>query len=118
MAAAAAKKVRAWCFTENNPTRTVLFPDGLPDGIKYIVYQLERGEAGTPHLQGYIALARPQRMAWIKKITSKTAEGVVFTVFERAHLLQAKGNAEQNKTYCTKAEGRIDGPWEIGTMPK
>ena len=111
-------KVRAWCFTINNPTHKVLFPDGLPDGIKYIVYQLERGEAGTPHLQGYIALARPQRMAWIKKITSKTAEGVVFTVFERAHLLAAKGNAEQNKTYCTKEEGHLEGPWEIGNMPK
>ena len=122
MAAVAAhptnKTARAWCFTENNPTRTVLFPDGLPDGIKYIVYQLERGEAGTPHLQGYVYFAKQQRMSWIKKITSKTAEGVVFTVFERAHLLEAKGNAEQNKTYCTKAEGRLEGPWEIGTMPK
>jgi len=111
-------KARAWCFTENNPTRTNLFPDGLPECIKYCVYQLERGEQGTPHLQGYIQLARPQRMAYIKKITAKTAEGVVYTVFERAHLLAAKGNAEQNKKYCTKAEGRLEGPWELGTAPK
>jgi len=109
---------RAWCFTENNPTRKNLFPDGLPEGVKYVVYQLERGEQGTPHLQGYIHLARQQRMAWLRKITSKNAEGVVFTVFERAHLLASKGNAEQNKKYCTKAEGRLEGPWEIGTLPK
>jgi len=112
------KRARAWCFTENNPTRTNLFPDGLPAGIKYCVYQLEKGEAGTPHLQGYIYLTRGQRMSWIKKITSKTAEGVVFTVFERAHLMEAKGNQEQNKKYCTKTEGRLEGPWELGAEPK
>jgi len=116
--AASKNASRGWCFTENNPARLILFPDGLPDGVKYCVYQLERGEQGTPHLQGYIQLARQQRMSWIKKITSKTAEGVVFTVFERAHLLASKGNAEQNKTYCTKAEGRLEGPWELGTLPK
>ena len=117
-APAANKKCRAWCFTENNPPRTVLFPDGLPDGIKYVVYQLEAGAAGTPHLQGYIALKTAQRMSWIKKVTSKDAEGRIFTVFERAHLLEAKGNAAQNKTYCTKTEGRLGGPWELGEVPK
>ncbi|AUM61628.1 Rep [uncultured virus] len=117
-AADARKKVRAWCFTENNPTRKILFPDGLPDGIKYIIYQLERGEQGTPHLQGYIQLSRPQAMSWLKKITSKTAEGEVFHVFERAHFIVAKGNAEQNKQYCTKAEGRLEGPWTLGEASK
>ena len=62
-AAEAAKPSRAWCFTINNPTHKVLFPDGLPDGIKYIVYQLERGEQGTPHLQGFIQLSRPQQIS-------------------------------------------------------
>jgi len=117
-AADARKKVRAWCFTINNPTHKVLFPDGLPDGVKFIVYQLERGEQGTPHLQGYIQLSRQQRMAWLKKITSKTAEGEVFHVFDRAHFIVAKGNADQNKAYCTKAEGRLEGPWTIGEASK
>lgn len=112
------KPARAWCFTENNPTRTNLFPDGLPDGIKYVIYQLERGEQGTPHLQGYISLKKPQRMSWIKKITSKLPEGLSFTVFERAHLIEAKGSAEQNKAYCTKTDDRLEGPWELGDVPK
>lgn len=111
-------KARAWCFTINNPTHKVLFPDGLPDGFKYIVYQLERGDQGTPHLQGYIQLSRPQRIAWLKKVTSKTAEGEVFNVFDRAHFIAAKGNADQNKAYCTKAEGRLEGPWTIGEASK
>jgi len=112
------QKVKSWCFTENNPTRTNLFPDGLPDSIKYIVYQLERGEQGTPHLQGYLHLFKAQRRSWLKKITAKTADGVIYTVFERAAFKAAKGNAEQNKKYCTKAEGHIEGPWELGTFPK
>lgn len=111
-------RARAWCFTINNPTHKVLFPDGFPDGIKYIVYQLERGDQGTPHLQGYIQLSRPQRMSWLKKVTSKTADGEVFNVFDRAHLIVAKGNADQNKAYCTKAEGRLEGPWTIGEASK
>jgi len=120
MAAQAAEqaKARAWCFTENNPLRTNLFPDGLPESIKYCVYQLERGEQGTPHLQGYIQLVRPQRMAYIKKITTRSAEGIIYGVFDRAHLLVAKGTDAQNKTYCTKAAGRIEGPWELGAASK
>lgn len=113
-----AKKCRAYCFTINNPARLILFPDGLPEGVKYIIYQLEHGEQGTPHLQGYIQLSRPQRMTWLQKITSKTAEGAVFHVFDRAHFIEAKGNADQNKTYCTKAVGRLDGPWELGEASK
>lgn len=112
------QKGRAWCFTINNPTHKVLFPDGLPDGIKFIVYQLEKGEQGTPHLQGYLQLARPQAMSWLKKVTSKTAEGEIFHVFDRAHFIVAKGNADQNKAYCTKAEGRLEGPWTLGDAPK
>ena len=111
-------KGRAWCFTINNPERKVLFPDGLPEGIRYIVYQLEKGEQGTPHLQGYVSLARPQLMGWMKKVTAKTAEGNVFTVFDRAHLMVAKGNPDQNYAYCTKSECRLEGPWELGTRPK
>ena len=109
---------RAWCFTENNPTRTNLFPDGLPANVKYVVYQLERGEQGTPHLQGFIYLKKQQRMAWLKRIESRTAEGDSFHVFERAHLIASRGSPEQNKTYCTKAEGRLEGPWELGELPK
>ena len=103
-------------------------PSGNPSGkstlcvglliVKHIVYQLERGDQGTPHLQGYIQLSRTQRMSWLKKVTSKTADGEVFNVFDRAHLIVAKGNADQNKAYCTKAEGRLEGPWTIGEAPK
>jgi len=48
-------RARAWVFTWNNYTHTVLFPDGLPAGIKYCIYSAEKGADGTPHLQGYIS---------------------------------------------------------------
>lgn len=112
------QKSTAWCFTENNPRRTNLFPHGLPDGVRYIVYQLERGEQGTPHLQGYIHLQRQQRMSWLKGLKQRTVEGEEYTVFERAHFIAAKGSAAQNKAYCTKTEGRVEGPWELGEQPK
>jgi len=108
---------RSWCFTWNNPTTHVLFPDGLPQNIKYIVYQLEKGEQGTTHLQGFIQFSATQRLSAIKKIEFKTAEGATIKPFEGAHLEIAKGNAEQNKAYCTKSETRLEGPWELGTIP-
>lgn len=118
MSDAVAKPCRSWCFTINNPTRINLFPDGIPDTFKYLVYQLERGEQGTPHLQGYFQLARQQRMSWIKKLSAIDAEGNTFLCFDRAALFAAKGNAEQNKAYCTKTDGRLDGPWELGAISK
>jgi len=109
---------RAWCFTWNNPTHRILFPDGLPEDMKYIVYQVERGEQGTEHLQGFIGLTKPMRLSGVKKLVFKTPDGASVFPFQAAHLAKAKGNAEQNKKYCTKAEGRVAGPWELGTMPK
>lgn len=35
-----------------------------------------------------------------------------------AHLAPARGTAQQNRDYCTKEEGRLDGPWEFGVMPE
>jgi len=100
----------AWCFTLNNPSEDeVLLPQSWdPEDYKYLVYQLERGESGTPHLQGYISME--------KRIT--------FNVFRtwfpdaRAHIEVAKGTAAQNKTYCTKTQDKIEGPWEFGVMPE
>lgn len=93
----------------------MLFPDGLPEDVRYLVYQIEKGEEGTEHVQGYIQFTKNKRMAAIKKITFNNTEGTAVLPFARSHLAVAKGSPEQNKAYCTKAEGRIAGPWELGT---
>lgn len=93
---------RAWCFTINNPVDD-LSPQSWP--FDYLVYQKEKGDSGTPHLQGYVYLKK-SRLSAMKKLDSG------------AHWAVAKGSAKENKTYCSKEEGRLAGPWELGEMPE
>lgn len=102
-------RARAYCWTVNNPSEDeVLVPQSWdPNSYKYLVYQLEEGAEGTRHLQGYTAFNTQ----------------VVFDTFcswfpRRPHVEKAKGTAQQNREYCTKEQGRIDGPWEFGVMPE
>lgn len=103
-------RARSWCFTLNNPTEEeILLPQSWDDSsYNYLVYQLELGESGTPHLQGYVSFKNPVRFAEFRK----------YFVDQRAHIAAAKGTAEQNKKYCTKEEGRLQGPWEYGEVPQ
>lgn len=94
---------RGWCFTINNPSE-----DDNPKsttGWTYIVYQLESGDNGTPHYQGYVYFRNARALSSLKKL------------FPRAHLEPAGGTPQQNKAYCTKEEGRLGGPWELGQCP-
>jgi len=75
-------RARAWCFTVNNP-EDVGAPQQWP--YEYLVYQLEKGESGTPHLQGYVYFKHPQRLLGLKKLDV------------RAHWLPAEGSPEHDK---------------------
>nr|DAW01722.1 MAG TPA: Putative viral replication protein [Cressdnaviricota sp.] len=90
-----------WMFTINNPETDVLFA-ALPEGARYVCWQREVGDQGTPHLQGYIAFAR----SWNRKRVS--------ALFPRAWLGAARGTEQQAVDYCTKADTRVAGPWEFG----
>jgi len=107
---------RNYCFTINNPEKLLLFPDGLPPEVKYCVWQLECGAEGTRHLQGYVQFAKQITMAKAHELTFADPEGRQFQPFCHAHMEVAKGKPQQNKDYCTKADTRKDGPWELGTM--
>lgn len=102
---------RNYCFTINNPQQ-------LEDGsykqphfhehkelIRYAIYQLEQGESGTTHWQGYMELAKPQRITAIKKIAG----------METAHLEPRRGTRDQARDYCRKTEGRLLEPIEYGS---
>lgn len=101
-------QTRAWVFTLNNPERTSPIPeseDPLTWGASYVVFQLERGESGTPHLQGYCLFPSNRRLAALRRLAPK------------AHWEPRRGSHEQARDYCRKEEGRVDGPWEQGEQP-
>lgn len=90
---------RRWCFTLNNPERNDFI---FPELVRYAIWQRESGEAGTEHLQGYIELAKPQRLSWLKN------------VIPRAHFEIARGTRDQARDYCRKSDTRVAGPFEYG----
>lgn len=91
-----------WTFTLNNPGATR--PQFDAEQMQYLVYQLEMGAQGTQHLQGYVRFFSRKRL-------SAALGGLGL---DGAHLERARGTEEQNRKYCTKEEGRLDGPWEHG----
>jgi len=70
-----------------------------------MVFQLEQGAKGTPHIQGYCY--------WSAAKSFNTVKGY----FPWANLENARGSPAQNQAYCTKLEGRLEGPWEFGEAP-
>jgi len=105
-------RFRHWVYTLNNPTREeTAMVNSLIEGdtsLRYLVYQLEEGDEGTPHHQGYCEFTDRMSMAKLKKMP----------YFERAHLESRKGNRDQARVYCKKEEGRIEGPFEFGEWIK
>lgn len=98
-----------WCFTVNNHTDDdvigliSLSCDTDPATARFLIFQEEKGSTGTPHLQGYIELRKRKRLGGVKALTG----------LERAHIEQAKGDANANIAYCTKPP--YERQWRYGT---
>lgn len=58
---------RNWCFTVNNPADTDYPESWQLDYVKNMIYQVEIGENGTLHLQGYLELKNPRNLTWLKR---------------------------------------------------
>lgn len=96
---------RWWFITKNNP------PEDWIQWLKnleatYTLGQLEKGENGTPHVQAVLYFVDAKRPTHWKGI-----------------LCWAKGISQADALlrvtrYCSKAETRIDGPFEDGIKPK
>lgn len=94
-----------WVFTINNPTEkdredVQLLP------FRFLVFQLERGDSGTPHYQGAVVLKKKVRFKTLKKLVP------------RAHFEPMRGTPEQAAEYASKEEGRLEGPWRYGEPPR
>lgn len=95
-------KAKNWVFTINNYRQLVEFNDDM----QYLVYQEEEGEAGTPHLQGYVEFKDRKRLTQVKTALNAPT----------AHCEVRRGSAAQARRYSTKAETRIAGPYEFGEL--
>lgn len=93
---------RHWCFTLNNPQGDEIQPHIW--GARYCIWQLEVGERGTLHFQGYIEFYRSVRLSWCKAL------------LPRAHWEPRRGTRQEARDYCKKDNCRIDGPWEWGNF--
>lgn len=93
-----------WCFTVNNPTpedKAGLATAWEEGKLAYLVAGNEVGDQGTPHIQGYVVLAKKTRLAGVKKL------------FPRSHVELARGTPKQASEYCKK-----DGDFqEWGELP-
>ncbi|MBQ8207036.1 MAG: hypothetical protein IJZ77_06190, partial [Bacilli bacterium] len=72
------------------------------ESFRYCIFQLEQGEEGTKHLQGFIMFHCGKRFRTIKKM------------LPMAHIEKARGSNTQNRAYCSKKDTRVEGPFEVG----
>jgi len=94
-----------WGMTINNydDTDLALVAQGYPDHIRQLVYTLEVGAEGTPHVQAFIKMKRDCRLTHMKKL------------FPRGHFKyldssEYKLNAQR---YAQKLDETADGPATI-----
>ncbi|ABI54257.1 replication-associated protein [Finch circovirus] len=87
---------KRWCFTLNNPTEEEIerVKNLSPSEYHYAIVGKEKGEQGTPHLQGFLHLKKKQRLKQMKEL------------IPRAHFERARGSDEDNEQYCGK-EGDV-----------
>lgn len=80
----------------------------------YWIAQLEEGESGYLHYQGYFQCKSPTRVSTVLK-KFKTAGLVNENGQAFVHLgLRGKSSVEHEIRYCSKEKTRVDGPWHFG----
>lgn len=113
---------KGWCFTVPNPSdedireaETYICRDvereqcrfGRQDckrEITYGVWQLEQGEQGLVHIQGYVEFAERSTLQHVRSI------------MPRIHWEQRRGTRDEARNYCRKEDSRLAGPWEFGSF--
>lgn len=101
-----AKKLRSYVFTINNYTDDDLKElERISKVAKKLVAQVERGEEGTPHVQGVVQFKNPKTFATLKK------------QLPRAHIEKCKDLNAAIK-YCCKEDTRERVLYRIGAPPE
>jgi Putative viral replication protein len=95
---------RRYVFTLNNPTEDEeqFIYEWCSTNTRYAIIGREVGSSGTPHLQGFLILERPQRFSFLQR-----------NLCARLHVEAARGTSQQAAEYCRK-EGLYE---EFGELP-
>lgn len=93
-----------YCITINNYSEEELAycRANPPKDVQYIGFELETGDNGTPHIQGFVHYTNAVPFNTVKKH------------FPRAHIEAMRGSLEHNTKYCSK-EGKLE---QYGNKPK
>lgn len=103
------RKHNKWTFTEWEcaDLHTALLVSGLPEGVMFMVYNLEKTKtSGRHHLQGLCVLNDSQTLKWMRHNVSHTC-----------HWEPMKKDLATNLRYCTKELTRLKdnlGPYYWG----
>lgn len=89
-------------MTWNNPDEALTeeVVAAWPD-IRAGVWQLEMGENGTPHYQGYFEFLAAKTLGQVRSM-------------QAAHWVQRFGTQAQARDYCSKDDTRLEGPFRFG----
>lgn len=98
-------RLSRFVFTLNNYTDEEF--DALKEyakTVKWFIMGKEKGENGTPHLQGACIIGSQCSFSKIKTLTG----------FKRAHIEVMRGKPSDSRTYCTKEDSNA---FETGELP-
>lgn len=87
-----------WCFTWNNFEDVEQMERVFKHECDWFVFQEEKGEKGTPHIQGTLKLKKRQRLTELKKINNKIH-------------WEATKCVSKSIAYCSKSETRAGKQW-------
>lgn len=102
-------KIRSTFFTLNNWTEAEenvllsIVHKNLES--RYLLYQKEVGESGTPHLQGFMYFYNQINLSTLNKLLPRAS-------FSKPRCIKAC------ILYCKKEKTRVEGPFEYGKMPE
>lgn len=90
-------RTRSWCFTANNYTAELLerIRGPVVQAASFLCFQPERGETGTPHLQGFVHFSNPRALGGLTRLFGR---GV--------HFESMRGTVDQAIDYCSKEDSR------------
>lgn len=117
------ERMRNWCLTANHKgdkerglldffqdkgtNKELLWPKEISN---FIIFQVERGEEGTAHIQAYIELKKAMELKPLINYLNET-----HNLWKGCHIEVSK-REKASIVYCAKHESRLLGPWTFGKV--